>query len=104
MVSNSAHSDEPPLRERIPSAFKDLPGFVSLDIDNDEFFVPVYSSTTKPKKQRGRASKTMQAVSKAVDNLAKVLHVKGDYIPVLLDERNVHSGLCFRGSRWHRNS
>ena len=44
--ANSITKPSPPLSMRA-AAFQDLPGYVQLDKDYDEFFVPIYPSTTK---------------------------------------------------------
>ena len=87
MIRTKSIFSEPTTRE--PSAFKNLPSYVSLDNDNDEFFVSIPPATSNPKSknQGGRhTTRKMVCLDSAIDNLTTLLKHKNDYAPMFLTD------------------
>eukprot|EP00956_Cyclotella_meneghiniana_P025642 scaffold53876_cov80-Cyclotella_meneghiniana.AAC.5 len=72
----------------ISNSFKELPSFVKLDEDVDEFFVAVLPNTKKSQKKSQRTAKSI-AVENAIDSLTGVLRHKCDYSPVFLTDEHM---------------
>ena len=81
------HSIFTPTRT-ISNSFKELPSFVELDEDVDEFFVAVLPSSKKSKK-KGQSSAKSTAIDNAVDGLTGVLRHKCDYSPIFLTDEHM---------------
>eukprot|EP00956_Cyclotella_meneghiniana_P025644 scaffold53878_cov20-Cyclotella_meneghiniana.AAC.1 len=72
----------------ISNSFKELPSFVKLDEDDDEFFVAVLPNTKKSQKKAQRTAKSI-AVDNAIDSLTGVLRHKCDYSPIFLTDEHM---------------
>ena len=73
---------------RAPSVFECHPSYVKLDSDTDEFFTSIGRSVRK-KKPRGRTTAKTQAVDKTLKDLAQLLHMKEDYVPIFLKDEDM---------------
>lgn len=82
-----------PTSSRDPSVFRNLPSYVNLDDQHDEFFVSIprseFNTEGRNKKKRGKVTATTIEIDKAITNLTTVLKYKNDYTPICLSDEQM---------------